>query len=146
VNGSNISPPRFTRKSTGQDRKRHRLSQIGDRLRSRRDFHSLPYRAIFAAPPHPGRVTTKEKDYNMKSIVLASALVAASAFGALAQTASVPLSSAVQSQILAWIPGADLSSLTTAQHAQILSLFSTSENLRAGENPAGQVKAILNAQ
>ena len=82
----------------------------------------------------------------MKRIALVAALVAVSATGAFAQQAPVQLSAAIQSQILSWIPDADLSNLTNAQYAQIVSLFSNSANLSAGENPAGAVKAILNAQ
>jgi hypothetical protein len=82
----------------------------------------------------------------MKRIVLATALVVASAAGAFAQSAPVALSSAIQSQIQMLVPGADLSNLTNAQYAQIVSLFSNSENLSAGSNPAGAVKAILGAQ
>jgi hypothetical protein len=82
----------------------------------------------------------------MKRIVLAAALAGAAATGAFAQQATVPLSSAIQSQILAWIPDADLSNLTSAQYAQIVSLFSSSENLRAGNNPSGQVEVILGIQ
>jgi hypothetical protein len=80
----------------------------------------------------------------MKRIVLATALVAASAFGAIAQDAPVMLSSAVQAQILSLVPDADLSNLTNAQYAQLVSLFSNSENLSSGSNPAGAVEAILN--
>ena len=82
----------------------------------------------------------------MKRFILASALIAAAATGAVAQTAPVALSSAIESQIMTWIPGADLSSLTNVQYAQIVSLFSNSEDLSAGSNPIGAVKAILNAQ
>ncbi len=82
----------------------------------------------------------------MKRFILASALIAAAATGAVAQTAPVMLSSAIQSQIMTWIPGADLSNLTNAQYAQIVSLFSNSDDLSAGSNPSGAVKAILNAQ
>lgn len=82
----------------------------------------------------------------MKRIVLATALVAASAVGAFAQTAPVMLSSAIQSQIQTLVPGAELSALTNVQYAQLVSLFSNSENLSAGSNPAGAVKAILGAQ
>jgi hypothetical protein len=82
----------------------------------------------------------------MKRIALVAALVAASSVGAFAQQAPVPLSSAIQSQILSWVPGADLSNLTNAQYAQIVSLFSSSENLRSGNDPVGQVKVILGAQ
>ncbi|WP_149589156.1 hypothetical protein [Tabrizicola flagellatus] len=83
----------------------------------------------------------------MKSFALVTALVAATATGAFAQQAPVQLSSAIQSQILAWIPDADLSNLSNSQYAQIVSLFASSDNLGAGDNPAGAVKAILsNAQ
>jgi hypothetical protein len=82
----------------------------------------------------------------MKRIVLATALVALSAFGAAAQDVSIPLSAALQSQILTLVPSADLSGLTNAQYAQLVTLFSNSDNVGAGENPAGAVKAILNAQ
>ncbi|MCX7287817.1 MAG: hypothetical protein NTW20_09725 [Rhodobacterales bacterium] len=82
----------------------------------------------------------------MKRIALASALVALSALGAIAQNAPVPLSAAIQSQILMLVPGADLSSLTNVQYAQLVSLFSNSDNVSAGANPVGAVKAILNAQ
>jgi hypothetical protein len=82
----------------------------------------------------------------MKSLVLASALVAASAFGAIAQEAPVALSSAITSQILRLVPDADLSGLTNAQYAQLVSLFANSENLSAGADPAGAIKAIIGAQ
>ncbi|MDP3197012.1 hypothetical protein [Tabrizicola sp.] len=83
----------------------------------------------------------------MKSFALATALVVASAFTASAQEAApVALSSAIQSQILNWVPDADLSNLTNSQYARIVTLFSKSENLRAGEDPVNQVKVILNAQ
>ena len=82
----------------------------------------------------------------MKSFVLATALVAVSSFGAFAQTSPVALSSAIQSQITTMVPGADLTNLTTAQYARIVSLFSSSDNLRAGNDPAGQIKVILGAQ
>lgn len=82
----------------------------------------------------------------MNRFILASALVAASAFGAFAQEAPVQLSSAIQSQILTMVPTADLASLTSVQYAQLVSLFSNSENLSAGSNPRGAIKAILTAQ
>lgn len=83
----------------------------------------------------------------MKSIVLASALVAATAAGAFAQQAPVMLSSAIQSEILSVLPNADLSSLTNVQYAQIVSFFADSENTRTASSVAGGVQAILsNAQ
>ncbi|MBA3910912.1 MAG: hypothetical protein C0524_13820 [Rhodobacter sp.] len=82
----------------------------------------------------------------MKRIVLATALITASAVGAFAQTSPVALTSATASQIMQLVPGADLTNLTTSQYAQLVTLFSSSENLRAGEDPASQIKIILNAQ
>lgn len=82
----------------------------------------------------------------MKRIALVAALVAATASGAFAQQAPVQLSSAIESQILTWIPTADLSNLTNVQYAQIVSLFANSENLHTGNDPVSQIKIILNAQ
>jgi hypothetical protein len=82
----------------------------------------------------------------MKTLILSTALIAASAFGAIAQEAPVALSSAVTSQILMLVPDADLSNLTNAQYAQLVTLFSNSESLSAGSNPEGAVRAILGAQ
>jgi hypothetical protein len=81
----------------------------------------------------------------MKRIVLAWTLFSLSALGAIAQNAPVGLSAALQSQILMLVPSADLSSLTNVQYAQLVSLFSNSDNVSAGANPVGAVKAILNA-
>jgi hypothetical protein len=82
----------------------------------------------------------------MKRIALVTALVAATASGAFAQQAPVQLSSAIQSQILAVLPTADLSSLTNAQYAQIVTFFADSENTRTPSTTAQGVSAILNAQ
>ena len=82
----------------------------------------------------------------MKAIVLASALVAATAFGAVAQEAPVALSSAISSQILTLVPSADLSSLTNSQYAQLVSFFADSENLRTRAGAAQQISVILGAQ
>ena len=82
----------------------------------------------------------------MKHFILASALIAAAATGAVAQTAPVALSSAIESQIMTMVPGADLSNLTNSQYARLVTLFSSSENLRTGNDPVGAVKVILNAQ
>ncbi|MBP9048068.1 MAG: hypothetical protein WAT35_10920 [Tabrizicola sp.] len=82
----------------------------------------------------------------MKRIVLATALVAASAFGAMAQEAPMMLSSAIQSQIMAKVPGVDLSNLTSSQYDRLVVLFSNPDDLRPGSDLTGSVKAILNAQ
>jgi hypothetical protein len=83
----------------------------------------------------------------MKRFALVTALVAATATGALAQQAPVPLSSAIQSEILAVLPNADLSNLTTSQYAELVGFFSNNENTRTSSDVAQGVKAILsNAQ
>jgi hypothetical protein len=110
---------------------------------------SLLHRVGPSLPHHPrtGQAETHNpKEIIMKRIVLATALIAASAFGAFAQTSPVMLSSAIESQIMTMVPGADLSNLSTSQYARLVTLFSTSENLRTGNDPVGQVKVILNAQ
>ncbi len=80
----------------------------------------------------------------MKRIILATALISASAFGAFAQTAPVNLPSSVQSQILTLVPDADLSNLTNSQYAQLVFFFSDSENLNTRAGAAQGVEAILN--
>lgn len=82
----------------------------------------------------------------MKSLVLAAVVVAASAFGAAAEQAPVPLTASLSAKIMSLVPDADLSNLTNAQYAQLVSLFANSENLSSGANPVGAVKVILNAQ
>jgi hypothetical protein len=82
----------------------------------------------------------------MKRILLATAIVATTAAGAFAQSTPAMLTSAIEAQIMTYVPNADLSNLTTSQYARLVSLFSSSDNLRAGENPTGAVKVILNAQ
>lgn len=82
----------------------------------------------------------------MKSIVLASALVALTTVGAVAQQAPVALPSSITSQILTLVPSADLSSLTNAQYAQLVTFFADSENLRTRAGAAQGIEAILGAQ
>lgn len=82
----------------------------------------------------------------MKRIALVAALVSATASGAFAQQAPVQLSSAIQSEILALLPTADLSNLTNSQYAQLVSFFADSENTRTASDTAQGVKVILNAQ
>jgi hypothetical protein len=82
----------------------------------------------------------------MKRIVLATALVAASAFGAVAQQAPVALSSAIQSDIATLVPGADLSNLTNSQYAQLVTFFADSENLNTRAGAAQGIEAILGAR
>lgn len=57
----------------------------------------------------------------MKHLLFASALVAVTGFAAAAGEAPVPLSAAIMSQSLRPVPDADLSNLTNAQYAQLVS-------------------------
>jgi len=79
----------------------------------------------------------------MKRLALVTALVAATAGGAFAQQAPVALSSAIQSEIRTALPRADLSRLTLAQYAQLVTFFSSSENTRTAPDIAQGVQAIL---
>jgi hypothetical protein len=80
----------------------------------------------------------------MKRIALATALVALSAAGAFAQQAPVALPSSIASEIMMVLPGADLSSLTNSQYAQIVTFFADTENTNTASGTAQGVKAILN--
>lgn len=82
----------------------------------------------------------------MKRVALVTAILAVTSSGAFAQQAPVQLSSAITSEIMTLVPNADLSNLTNVQYAQLVTLFSNSDYTGAGDNAAGQVKAILNAQ
>jgi xanthine/uracil permease len=98
-------------------------------------------------PDEGGWRNTNLRKLNMKSIVLVTALVAATAGTAFAQQAPVALSSAIQAEIRAVLPDADLSNLTNAQYAQLVSFFSNSENTRTPSDISQGVEAILtNAQ
>lgn len=82
----------------------------------------------------------------MKSIALATALVAFSAVGSFAQQAPVALPSSIASQVMAVLPGVDLSSLTNAQYAELVTFFGNNENTRTAADVSQGVKVILNAQ
>lgn len=77
----------------------------------------------------------------MKRFMIATALTLAAASSVFASTVGVPATTQVE--IRALVPNADLSNLTVAQVARFNDLFSNSDLRRAGENPAGQVRAIL---
>ncbi|MES2844281.1 MAG: hypothetical protein V4747_04565 [Pseudomonadota bacterium] len=83
----------------------------------------------------------------MKRILLATALTIATVASASAMTMTpTGLSSNVVSEIQRLVPGADLTNISTAQLAEINGLFANSDNLNAGNNPRGALKAILNQQ
>jgi hypothetical protein len=79
----------------------------------------------------------------MKKIILAS-VIALSAGTAAFATGGV--SSAIAVEVNRLVPGADLTNLTPSQVQRLNTLFLNSENLRSGENPAGQIQVILGAQ
>lgn len=83
----------------------------------------------------------------MKRILLASALVTASAFGAVAQQASGTLPMGLEAQLLTRVPGIDLSNLTSKQVDRLAALFSNPDDVRNGQDISGAVRSILdNAQ
>lgn len=77
----------------------------------------------------------------MKRFIIAAALTLAAGSSVFASTVGVPATTQVE--IRALVPNADLSNLTVAQVARFNDLFSNSDLRRAGENPAGAVRAIL---
>jgi len=79
----------------------------------------------------------------MKRFIFA-AILASTAFGsASAMTTADQLIDGNRVEIMRLVPGADLSNLSNVQVAAITILFSNSENLRSGNNPAGALKVIL---
>jgi hypothetical protein len=146
VSGKTIESAAFWRKSQAFQSKTYGKSHSGDGLRARRDFSFAMAGHIFNSPPDAEGGRNKSKGYIMKNLLLASALVAVSGFGAVAQEAPVALSASITSQIMSLVPDADLSGLTNVQYAQLVSLFANSDNLSSGSNPSGAIKAIINAQ
>lgn len=79
----------------------------------------------------------------MKRFMIATALTLAAASSALAAGTAMDLPATTQVEIRALVPNAELSNLSVAQVARFNDLFSNSDLRRAGENPAGQIRAIL---
>ena len=79
----------------------------------------------------------------MKRLMITTALIVAAASSAMASISSTDLPATTKADVVAFVPGADLSNLTVAQVAQFNALFANSDMLRAGENPAGAIRAIL---
>ena len=82
----------------------------------------------------------------MKRALLSITLLLATASVVFAQTAPMRLSPTAIAKVKAFVPNADLENLTVVQYAQIVTLLDNSNNLRAGEDPDGAIKVILNAQ
>ena len=79
----------------------------------------------------------------MKTLMITTALILATASTAMATVASTALSATTKADVQTFVPGVDLSNLTSAQVAQFNALFVNSDMLRAGENPSGAIRAIL---
>lgn len=79
----------------------------------------------------------------MKRLIATAAILATLGTSAFAMVSNYQLSAGVRYQIATMVPNADLEGLTTRQVAAINGLFSNGDNLRAGNDPAGQLKVIL---
>lgn len=79
----------------------------------------------------------------MKRLIATAAILATLGTSAFAMVSKETLPAHVRLQIHQMVPNADLEGLTTRQVAAIYGLFSKSENLRTGNDPAGQLKVIL---
>lgn len=79
----------------------------------------------------------------MKRLIAAAAILATLGTSAFAMVSKDQLPAHIRQQIVQMVPNADLEGLTNIQVAAIYGLFSQSENLRVGNDPAGQLKAIL---
>ena len=79
----------------------------------------------------------------MKRFMIATALTLAAASTAMASSYTAGLPATTQVEIRALVPNADLNNLSVAQIARFNDLFSNTDLRRAGENPAGAIRAIL---
>lgn len=79
----------------------------------------------------------------MKRFIFAAALAALAAGSASAMTTQDQLLGGHRAEIMRLAPKADLNNLSGIQLAAITSLFSNSDNLRSGNDPAGQLFVIL---
>jgi uncharacterized secreted protein with C-terminal beta-propeller domain len=79
----------------------------------------------------------------MKRLIATAAILATLGTSAFAMVSKDQLPAHVRHQIVQMVPNADLDNLTTSQVAAIYGLFANSENLRVGNDPAGQLKVIL---
>ncbi len=78
----------------------------------------------------------------MKNLILA-ALIAGASVSSVAAMSAGQLSEVDRIEAQRLVPSADLSNLTPAQVTAIEFLL-TSDNLKAGNNPAGKLQVILN--
>ncbi len=79
----------------------------------------------------------------MKRLIATAAILATLGTSAFAMVSKHQISNNLKQQITQMVPNADLDNLTNIQIAAIYGLFSKSENLRVGNDPAGQLKVIL---
>lgn len=78
----------------------------------------------------------------MKNLLLASTVAIAALSTGFAASAQ-GLSENIRSQIMQFVPDANLTGLTTVQEAELTAIFSNSDNLGAGANPSGAIMAVL---
>lgn len=79
----------------------------------------------------------------MKRILLASVLALSAGTAVYADSMSGTLNSGVALEVSRMVPNADVSNLSRDQIVALENLFSNSENLRSGNDPAGEVRRIL---
>lgn len=79
----------------------------------------------------------------MKNVMIIAALTFAGAAGTASAYAPNELPATYVHQVRAFVPKADLSNLTAVQVQRIESIFTGSGNDSAGEDVAGQIRAIL---
>jgi hypothetical protein len=86
---------------------------------------------------------TMKRTKIMKRILLASVLALSAGTAVYADSMSGALNTGVALEVSRLVPTADVSSLSRDQIIALENLFSNSENLRSGNDPAGEVRRIL---
>ncbi len=79
----------------------------------------------------------------MKNLILAALIAGASVSSVAAMTTTGQLSEVNRIEAQSYVPNGDFSNLTPAQVTAIDLLLLSSDDLRAGENPAGKIAKIL---
>ncbi len=79
----------------------------------------------------------------MKNLILATLIAGASVSSAFAMTTTAQLSEVNRIEAQRFVPNGDFTNLTPAQVTAIDLLLLSSEDLGAGENPAGKIAKIL---
>jgi hypothetical protein len=79
----------------------------------------------------------------MKNLILAALIAGASVSSVSAMTTTGQLSEVNRIEAQRYVPNGDFSNLSSAQVTAIDLLFMNSDDVSAGENPAGKIKKIL---